>query len=317
MQRFSSRQLLPGKLFSFLGADVVPRLRWWIALLILGGCSWNLAQPAYGQALLPPLPEPDREEFERRGILLAQLALRQTIFRPDDRFDWEWALPRVQVAAEIAPNSFQALLILGSVHLQLQQSAEAVAALESARTLAPESSDVLFSLGSAYFLEARYGEAAAAIERGLESAPETPDALFDLGNAYLKLNRPNRAIAAYEKAFAREGAFWPAINNVGLVLYERGEVSEAVENWQTAVAIDGSAAEPQLAIAVATFVGGDVEGGTAQAIAALNADGRYADLEFLAENLWGEQLLTDTKRLFAHPNLQPTLERLKLEDAAP
>ncbi len=294
----------------------MPKLRGWVSLLLVlsGPIGWSLAQPARGQALLPLLPQPNEEAFERRGILLAQLALRQTIFRPDDRFDWEWALPRVQVAAEIAPGSFQTLLILGSVHLQLQQSPEAVTALESALALAPENTDILFTLGSAYFLEERYARAVDVIERGLQSSPDAPDALFDLGNAYLKLDEADLAIAAYERAFAREGAFWPAVNNIGLVLYEQGEVEKAIENWQTATAIDREAAEPLLAIAVAVFAGGEPERGTTLAIEALEVDGRYADLEFLEENLWGKQLLADTERLFAHPRLKPLLERLELEN---
>ena len=294
---------------------VMPKLSF-AFLLALSGLFGARVQPILGQALLPPLPEPAIENFERSGILLGQETLQVTLARPDDRFDWEWALPRLQVATELAPNSPQTWLFLGSVHLELQQAPEAIVALEKSLAFAPDNTGVRFTLGSAYFLDGRYTDAVDILEKGLRDDPDALNARFDLGNAYLKLARYDEAIAAYEEAFAKEATFWPAINNVGLVLYERGDIAGAVERWQTALTIDNAAAEPQLAIAAANFIRGETEEALSLGVTALENDVRYADLDFLAENLWGERLLADVAQLLAHPRLQEIVARSQREAAA-
>jgi hypothetical protein len=42
---------------------------------------------------------------------------------------------------------------------------------------------------------------------------------------------------------------------------------------------------------------------------AVELDSRYADTKFLKENLWGDRLLTDAKKLLDTPRIQATLAR--------
>jgi len=299
--------------------EMMPKLGRWAFLLALSGLCGLRAQPVLGQTFLPPLPEPAIEDFESSGILLGQETLQVTLARPDDRFDWEWALPRLRVAVELAPNNPQTWLFLGSVHLELQQPTEAIVALEKSLGFDPENPGIRFTLGSAYFLGERYQDAVDVLEVGLREEPDTLNARFDLGNAYLKLARYDAAIAAYERAFDQEATFWPAINNVGLVLYERGDAQGAIERWETTLTIDNAAAEPQLAIAAATFARGETEKALALGLIALENDIRYAQLDFLEENLWGERLLADVAQLLAHPRLQDIVKRSQseIDESAP
>jgi tetratricopeptide (TPR) repeat protein len=116
-----------------------------------------------------------------------------------------------------------------------------------------------------------------------------------------------KAIAQYEKAVSLEKNFWPALNNIGLVKYEQGDIRAAIKQWEAAIAIDDEAAEPQLAIAVALYAQGDQEKGLSQGEAAIRLDSRYADLEFLKENLWGDRLLADTKKFLETPRIQASI----------
>jgi hypothetical protein len=52
-----------------------------------------------------------------------------------------------------------------------------------------------------------------------------------------------------------------------------------------------------LAMAVALYVQGNTEEGLDLGKKALALDNSYRDLDFLQENLWGEKLLSDTKKL--------------------
>jgi hypothetical protein len=43
--------------------------------------------------------------------------------------------------------------------------------------------------------------------------------------------------------------------------------------------------------------------------AAIRLDNRYADLKFLQENLWGDRLLSDTKKFLEIPRIQASIAR--------
>ena len=154
--------------------------------------------------------------------------------------------------------------------------------------------------------------AASSIEAGLRLEPDNPGALFDLGNAYYKLNRYEDAIASYENAAEQDAKFWPAVNNIGLVLYESGDVEEAISKWREAleIATEEEATEPQLAIAVALYAKGDHSQAISLGMAALERDSRYADLDFLVENLWGVRLLAETEQFFSAPAVRALIAQL-------
>ena len=96
--------------------------------------------------------------------------------------------------------------------------------------------------------------------------------------------------------------------------YEQGDIEGAIKHWQEAIAIDGEQAEPQLAVAVALYKQGNREEGLKLGESALTLDSRYADLEFLAENLWGDRLIADTKAFLSTPQIKALLTDLPLPE---
>lgn len=262
--------------------------------------------PVSGQALLPYTLQLDAEELEQQGLNLAQDAVQLTRFQ-----QYDLALSRAKLATQLAPNSFETWFILGTLYVQNQQFDEGIEALSKAQSLKPEEAGVLFSLGNAYFQKGEYQKAVSSLEAGLKLEPDVPEALFDLGNAYYMLNQYPMAIATYQKSADQEASdtwpVWPAINNIGLVMYEQGDVAGAIDKWQAAIAIDPEAAEPKLAIAVALYAQGKEDRGLALGETALRSDERYADLDFLKENLWGERLISDTQKFLANPRIQATI----------
>lgn len=276
-------------------------------LLLLG--AWSQAKPAAAQALLPYTLPLDQERLQADGESLARDAAQLAQFQQYDE-----ALARAQLAAQLLPGNADILALLGSLYLQASepQPAQAIAILERAKALQPENSLVMFALGSAYFSQAQYTEAAQSIESGLKLEPDNANAMFDLGNAYYKLTRYDQAIAQYEKAVDNDASFWPAVNNIGLVKYEAGDIEGAIAQWQTALDIAAEEeTEPLLAIAVANYSqGAQSADSSSTAVAALERDPRYADIDFLKENLWGEQLIAATEQFFSTPTLQELLTQL-------
>ncbi|NJL82081.1 MAG: tetratricopeptide repeat protein [Chloroflexaceae bacterium] len=292
-----------------LREGIVPKHRWLLSLLTCASL-WGTAVPALSQALLPYVPKLDTQQLEQQGLELAQDAIQLYRFR-----QYDLALPRAQLAAQLAPNLFQTWLVLGSLYVQQEEFEQAIAALDKARTLAPEDAkaQISFVLGDAYFQRGDYPSAIAQIQTGLKLEPEASEAWFNLGNAHLKQNQYSEAISAYQKAVQQEKEFWPALNNIGLIKYEQGDIKGALQQWQAALVIDSAQAEPQLAMAVALYAQGKREEGLKAGETALSIDPRYADLEFLQQNLWGDRLLRDTQALLTTPQIQAVLARLQEE----
>lgn len=260
---------------------------------------------ARGQALLPYVPKLDTENLQKQGLALAEEAAQLARFQQYDS-----ALQRAKLATQLAPQSADAWGFLGRLYLETEQVDRSVEVLQKARRLDSENARILFTLGSAYFRQEAYQQAAETLEAGLKIESEVPGALFDLGNSYYMMGEYYQAIAKYEEAFSLNAQFWPAINNIGLVKYEQSDVEAALSKWRQSRSIEREAAEPQLAIAVALFAQGKKEQGLAMGESALRLDGRYANIEFLQENLWGDRLIEDTKKLLNHPRMQEVIAKI-------
>lgn len=267
------------------------------------------AKPASAQALLPYTLPLDEARLEADGQSLARDAALQAQFQQYDE-----ALARAQLAAQLLPSDPNVLTLLGSLYLQASepQPEKAIETLNRARALQPDNAPVFFALGNAYFSQGLYQDAISSIESGLALEPDTAGALFDLGNAYYKLTQYDKAIAQYENAITKDANFWPAVNNIGLVMYEAGDISGAIAQWQEAQTLsEQQESEPDLAIAVAQFRQGNRTSAVSDiAIAAIERNPRYAEVDYLVENLWGDKLIADTQALFATPALQELLQAL-------
>ncbi len=275
------------------------------------------ALPAHSQALTPYVLPLDYDLMTEQGLFLANEAQQLAEFQQFGR-----ALALAQLAAQLAPNDGQVLALLGGLYLQSGEVDKALPLLEQARSLLPNNARVLFALGSAHLQQNNPQLAATYLERGLGLEADNPNALFDLGNAYFKLGQYPQAIARFEESVAAEPEFWPSVNNIGLVLYEQGEAQRAVEYWRNSLALAANEPEPKLAIAVALNAEGNCGVAVVRAsnaacqeavrlgIEALEQDSRYADLEFLRTNLWGDRLIDSTTAFFEVPDIKTLLSEL-------
>jgi len=293
-------------LHSSKGCAVPNRISFFPLLITIG--LWGSAQPSSAQALIPHTLRLDTAKLEQQGLGLAQEASQLAQFQ-----QYELALQRAKLATQLAPKSPEVWSLLGGLYLQTNDLDQGITSLKKSQSLnvSGKNSAVLFALGSAYFQKGNYLMAVDYLKQGLKLKPNVPGALFDLGNAYLMLKRFPEAIAQYEQAVAQDKSFWPAINNIGLIQYEVGDENAALKQWQRAADLDTKAAEPRLAIAAALYAKGKRDQGLSSGDAALRLDSRYADLKFLKENLWGERLLTDTRKLLETPQIRATLTQIQ------
>ena len=291
------------------GGSSVPKRVGLISFLFL--CSFLSVSPhrVNAQALVPHTVQLDAAKLEEQGLVLAQEAAQLVQFR-----QYEAALPRARLATQLAPSNDKVWFLLGGLYLQSRELDKAISSLQKAQSLNPSNAETYFAIGSAKFQQQQYQSAVSQYKMGLKINPKDSEGLFDLGNAYYMLGKLPQAIVEYRKSIVHKQNFWPAVNNIGLIMYEQGDIKNAMNQWQQAITkannIKEPAAEPQLALAVALYTKGNQaerQKGLTMGQAALRIDQRYASLEFLKENLWGNRLLSDTKKFLELPTIQAAL----------
>ncbi|MEI6379998.1 MAG: tetratricopeptide repeat protein [Cyanobacteriota bacterium ELA615] len=282
----------------------------WVFSLLLGMGICSVVKPVMAQALLPYTPEVKADQFEEKGIDLAQQVQYLLRFRLEDSATVSSATSMALLATQLAPNRFETWRILALLYAQQKEYDKSLVALEKAISLEPKNAENYFLLGRIYFQKADYPSAQTNLEKGLHIKPDFVEALFDLGNTKFKLGKLPEAVDAYQKAVTVDKKFWPAMNNIGLVRYEQGNIAGAIKIWQEVIALDNQQAEPKLALAVALYQQRQKENAYAKAKDAFSLDPQYSDLNFLKENLWGKTILHDTEILIGTPDIQNVLKSL-------
>jgi tetratricopeptide (TPR) repeat protein len=269
-------------------------------LVVWGG----VAPPSIAQ--IPHTVTLDFANLRQQGLGLAQDAARRAEFQ-----QFDVALQQAELATQLVTDDYRVWALVADINLRLDRPKDAVPALKQARKLAPNEPSLLFALGSASFRQAEYNASIDYIQSGLKIKPNVPGAIFDLGNAYYKLNRLADAVASFEKAVGQKKDFWEAMNNIGLVRYEQGQIDRAIAGWTQSIEVatkrKEKSAEPQLAMAVVAFSKGNAEKAYEQGESALKSDGRYGNLEFLKEQLWGDRLLADTQKFLETPRMKAAI----------
>ncbi|MEL7522911.1 MAG: tetratricopeptide repeat protein, partial [Cyanobacteria bacterium J06553_1] len=85
----------------------------------------SLSLPAKGQAVLPYVPKLDSEKLELQGLQLLQDAVQLIRFQ-----QYDLALPRAELATQLAPDNYDVWLILGSLYLQQERVEAGIEVLE-------------------------------------------------------------------------------------------------------------------------------------------------------------------------------------------
>ncbi|MGD1850473.1 MAG: tetratricopeptide repeat protein [Cyanophyceae cyanobacterium] len=281
------------------------------------GRSLAQAVRPYTPNLNPPSVQQDGLSLFEEAGQLAQLGR------------YELALPRAKIAAQLLPDDVRLMRLLGGLLLQQGELGQAVEVLERAKA-AGEGEEantvVLFALGSAYGQQRRYELAIATLEEGLKEEPDELTGRFDLGNAYWMTGKLTNALEQYEQILAQDAEFWPAVNNIGLVRYEQGDVSQAIAQWKQARTFNETAAEPQLAIAVANYRRYDCaevqnrssavcRNSIAEGRTAINREPPYSTVEHLVLNLWGKMLIEDAKTFFNDAQVRSLINEINGVDS--
>jgi predicted O-linked N-acetylglucosamine transferase (SPINDLY family) len=129
---------------------------------------------------------------------------------------------------------FDAVHLLGLVHLQRKDTAAALGFFEQALQLRPDAAPLLNNLGIALRELGRPQEALAHYERALQLQPDYVEALVNRGNTLRTLGQPEAALDSYARALQLQPTHPQALNNRALALRTLGQWDDALASARAA-----------------------------------------------------------------------------------
>ena len=215
------------------------------------------------------------------------------------------------------PESADALHLLGVLHHQQRDHAEAVRLIERAIELDPDPSEFYSNLAEAYKAFGKTEEAIVAYGQAVERDPLNLAAWQNLGLLLQIHRRPIEAVNAWQKAVQLDPDSAVSHNNFGMSLQTLGRLTEAKDQYRLALSIKPNLVQAIENLTIVCIMQGDkeqavqtartlidhLEGGKAPAYvffaAALNDVGQYHD----AIDACRDALKADGQCVNAHYNM--------------
>ena len=136
-----------------------------------------------------------------------------------------------------APDTFDALHLLGTIKAQSGQMGEALRLISAALKINPHASEALVNLANVMHALKRDSDALDCLDRALAIKPDDLHALQNRGSALLTLNRPQDALVCFEQVVAREPRNGEAMLNRGVAKATLARHAEALDDFDSALAL--------------------------------------------------------------------------------
>jgi len=165
------------------------------------------------------------------------------------RGKYEQALEVLRKAARLRPDSTEALLEIGLLHLRQQAPEAAVRALEQAKERGGPSYELHRGLGEALIMLGKYPEALKEIEAGLTLKPNVADDHYRLAVALDRVGRYEDAIRAFGRAIELAPHEVLYHQSLGFTLESAGRRRDAIKCFKRALELERPSAAPNGAAA--------------------------------------------------------------------
>jgi protein O-GlcNAc transferase len=143
----------------------------------------------------------------------------------------------IRSALAIHPGNAVAHGNLGNALLELKRYEEATVSYRNALTCQPDHVEAYNNLGNALKAQGQFEEAIGSYRKALEIKPDYATAHNNMGNALQDLKRPQEAVPCYRKAVALRPGYAEAHYNLGKALQELKEYDQAIECYRRALAL--------------------------------------------------------------------------------
>jgi tetratricopeptide (TPR) repeat protein len=188
---------------------------------------------AAGQTLVPPVPDPLRDEMRALDRGAASLVQRGINFQEAGRI--EDAIAEHEKALELDPDFVLAHANLIILYGKTNQPQKAEEHFRAAARLNPNSADSYYNYGVLLFTERKYPEAEEMFQKAVEINPYHSQAFHNLGIIREQQGRLDDALELYRKAVERQPDFPLAHFNIGRILANQKKYDEAISQFQLAL----------------------------------------------------------------------------------
>jgi tetratricopeptide (TPR) repeat protein len=135
-----------------------------------------------------------------------------------------------------APDTFDALHLLGTIKAESGQMGEALRLIQAAVKLNPRATDAWVNLANVMHALKRDADALDCLDKALAIDPGDLPALQNRGSALLTLNRAREALACFEQVVQRAPRNGEALLNRGVALATLERHAEALKDFDAALA---------------------------------------------------------------------------------
>jgi tetratricopeptide (TPR) repeat protein/S1-C subfamily serine protease len=218
--------------------------------------------------------------------------------------EYKQAINDYSQAIQLDPKNANYYASRGDAYLQLKEYKQAINDYTQAIKLKSDFTAAYYVRGLAYSELKDYKQAIYDLTQAIKLDPKNADYAYNRGFLNYKFKDYQQAISDWNQAIKIKPEYPEAYTNLGIVHYEMGEVETAINHWRNAIKINSNVAEAHLALGVALYAKGDKEVGLKSGETALKLDKRFAKIEFLKENNWGDKLIKDSQEFLNNPKIK-------------
>ncbi len=186
-----------------------------------------------GKTLVPPIPDPLRDELRALDLGAPSLLERGISFQQAGRL--EDAIAEHEKALQIDPDYVLAHANLIILYGKTGQPSKAEEHFRAAVRLNPNFADSYYNYGVLLFNERRYAEAEEMFRKAVEVNPYHSQALHNLGVMRERQGRLDEALEFYAKAVERQPNYPLAHFNIGKILANQKKYDEAIRHFLQAL----------------------------------------------------------------------------------
>lgn len=150
------------------------------------------------------------------------------------------ALPHLQRAVELQPNSSLVHFSLGNSYASLGRFVEAISQYQAAVRLRPNDAEAEENLGNALDRLGKYSEAEGAYREAIRNEPDRSDYLSNLGIVLAKQGKTAEAINAFSRAVSLAPNSAPTHENLANAYLMAGRYSNAIGEYSEALRLNPS-----------------------------------------------------------------------------
>ncbi|WP_269622065.1 tetratricopeptide repeat protein [Prochlorococcus marinus] len=283
-----------------MNINILKKKKYLVILLLLNINLSIFTKPV--KALTPHIYLPKEKTLINTSIKLGIIASQYIKYGQN-----KIAISFAKLAIKLNPKELQLWTILSQAQLNNNLLDEAIKSIEEAQKLNPQLEILWRSHASILLQQGKLEKAILSIKKSIKLNDNNSNSYFLLGNARLMQKNYSKALLSFKQASKINPKFWQAINNEGLVYYELGNKGKAIKIWRKVLKLESNA-EPKLALAIALYsLNTDNTESIALAKQALEEDPNYFYIQHQKEQLWGERLQNDGKKLFRDPKLMSTI----------